>query len=129
VATTGSRVEVRGVAQLRRALRRAGDDLTDLKATHREVAMTVARATRPPVVSGRLFASVRAYASKTYARVGSQLRYAAPIHYGWPARNIAPNEFLVDAVHSTEPRWLNIYLGELDAICDRVERAADGTGP
>lgn len=129
MVANGSRIEVHGTAQLRRALRRAGDDLADLKATHREVAMTVAKATMPPVRTGALFSSVRAYASKTYARVGSAKVYAGVIHYGWPARNIEPQPFLVDAVHTTEPRWLAIYLGELDAICERVERSSDGNGP
>jgi hypothetical protein len=95
-------VEVVGGRQLRRALRDASGDLQDLKNMHRRVADTVASEARylVPVRSGLLSSTIRAagQASGAVVRAGfARVPYAGPTHFGWPARNIAPQPFLYEA--------------------------------
>jgi hypothetical protein len=55
----------------------------------------------PRGTTGALAGSIRAGRGKTKAVVragGAKAPYAGVIHYGWPARNIAPHPFLTDAL-------------------------------
>lgn len=120
--------QVSGAAELRRTLKRAGDDLADLKAVNKRVGDVVATAARPraPVRSGRLVGSLRpaAAAAKVTVRAGgSTLRYAGPIHWGWPAHHIQGQPFLVDAAKNTEGQWVDLYFAELQHIVNKVEGA------
>lgn len=99
--------------EVRRELRRLSDDSkNELKTTHKEAAELVARQARflVPVRSGRLLASVRATSTTTKGQVragGGRVRYAGPIHFGWPGRPnrakgwrggpIAPQPFIYEA--------------------------------
>jgi hypothetical protein len=119
-------IEVEGARQLRSTLKRAGDDLGDLKAAHAAAARLVsaAAAARAPKVSGRLAASVRgsgAAASATVRAGSAAVRYAMPIHWGWPSRNIAPNPFVSQAAQGTEAVWTQLYQHEADQILSRVK--------
>lgn len=119
-------VEVEGARQLRATLKRAGDDLGDLAATHAEIGRLVASVGRTgaPKRTGRLAGSVRASGTKTTATVragGASIPYAGPIHYGWAAHNISPNPFLTSAAHNTESIWTRIYLNAVDRILSKVK--------
>lgn len=95
------RVRVGGLAKTVRALERAGADAQDMKALMHKLGMLVVNAAQPPSASGRLAATVRAGRGKTKAVVragGARAPYAGVIHYGWPARNIAPQPFLTNAL-------------------------------
>jgi hypothetical protein len=121
-------VEVDGVRELRRSLKRAGDDLGDLKDANAEVAgMVAGRASSlAPRVSGRLAGSVRgnrAAASAVVKVGGASLPYAGPVHWGWPARHIAANPFAVNAAHDTEPAWTATYLDAIERIVGKVRGA------
>ncbi len=124
----GPVLQVDGARQLRRSLRKAGDDLTDLKRAHRDVGNVVlgrARGTAPRR-SGRLAASQRVGATKTQAIVragGARLPYAGPIHWGWPARGIAPQPWLVEAAQSTEPIWTKRFEAAIDEIVRKIKGA------
>ena len=122
---------VEGGRELRRTLRQAGSDLSELKAAHQKVVdavLTEAR-TRAPRRTGNLAASRKATAAKTAGTVkGGNRRkgptgvpYAGPIHWGWPGHNIEPNTFLVDAAETTRPTWVGIYEQEIDRILDQVK--------
>jgi hypothetical protein len=120
--------EVRGAKELRRTLKQAGDDLKDLKDVNRRVGDLVAGAARPhaPVRSGALAGSIRpaAAAAKVTIRAGSaKLRYAGPIHWGWPAHHIRANPFLSDAATRTEDTWVGYYFDELQTIVNKVDGA------
>lgn len=96
-------VRVEGLRELNRALGKAGVDAADQKELMHEIGMVVVRAAQPPVVTGALEASMRASRTKGKAivRAGSaRVPYAAVQHYGWPAHNIEPKPFLVDALQS-----------------------------
>ena len=121
-------VRVEGARELRRTLRRAGDDLADLKDVHGRVAEKVAVAARPraPWMTGRLSGSIRTGATKTSAIVragGSSIPYAGVQEFGWPRRGISPQPFVVPAAHDTEAAWTAEYVDGIQAIVDKVEGA------
>ena len=116
---------IEGARELRKQLRAASDDLSDLRAAHADagrIVEPVARG-RAPVRSGALRASIRSSGAATTAVVeaGSpRVPYARPIHWGWPARNIRRNAFAWDAIKSTQPRWMLAYKKAVDGILSRV---------
>lgn len=119
-------VQVRGARELRRTLKAAGDDLGDLKAVHQAVGNMVVGVARgiTPTRTGALAGSIRAQrlATGVGLRAGSgSIPYAGPIHWGWPAHNIAANPFLVNAAQSSESEWVALYESEVERILDRVE--------
>lgn len=121
-------VKVEGARQLRSALKRAGAELGELTDAHREAAALVASAAaaRAPQRTGRLAASIRPNASRTRARVaagGAATPYAGPIHWGWPARNIAESLFVTEAAAELEETWLSRYEAELERIVGKVNDA------
>lgn len=122
-------VEVHGSRELRRSLKAAGDDLGDLKDAHKLTGDYVANAAsgRAPRRSGALAGSLRAsrIARGVAVKAGSaKVRYAGPIHYGWPAHNIRAQPFVVDAAHATEEHWLGIYADEVERIVGEIKGAS-----
>ena len=112
----GGAIRLEGAKEFRRALRDAGDDMEDLKATHKDAAEIVAR--RAAVISparpgsGMLRDSVDSRGTKTqgYVRAGGRNAiYAGVIHFGWPARNIRPQPFLHDALDQRRSEVLDVY--------------------
>jgi hypothetical protein len=125
---TEAGVKVEGLATLVRTMRKAGEDLADLKdANARAAAIVVGRASATaPRRSGRLAASVRGTRAAGRARVQAgraSVPYAGPIHFGWPARRIAAQPFLSDAARATEPQWLPTYVKDVQAALDKVRGA------
>jgi hypothetical protein len=119
---------VHGGAELRRTMKQAGDNLADLKAVNKRVGDVVADAARPrtPVKSGRLLASLRpaaATAKVTIRAGGSSLRYAGPLHWGWPAHHLVGRPFISDAATGTEATWVDLYFRELQDVVDGVKGA------
>ena len=130
-------VEVIGARQLRRTLKAAGEDLTDLKAAHRQAAEIAARAsaTLAPVgATGRLKKSIRASGTTTAGiiRAGRKnVPYANAIHWGrvwWPnkqqAQHRAPfwgRPFLSNGAQNSEGQWLPIYMRTVEGAIERIE--------
>lgn len=119
-------VQVDGLKQLRKTLKAAGDDLSDLKAANAEAAEVAAAGgrTRVPTLTGLLASSIRSTGTKTagIVRAGkAAIPYAGPIHWGWPNRGIPENPFLSDGATDTEPTWLPIYENRLNEIINTVE--------
>ena len=121
---TTAAVQVDGLKELRRTLRKAGQGMEDLKAANAEAAATVEASTVPPRRSGALAGTLRSSGTITagIVRLGKKsVPYALPIHWGWPARNIAPNPFLVETAQATEPKWLPVYEAHIDKILKSVK--------
>jgi hypothetical protein len=123
---TGIRIE--GLDELARSMRRAGEDMTELKEAHTRAAEIVAdrAAELAPRRSGRLAGSIRPAKQAKLARVmagGAKVPYANPIHWGWPARHIGASMFMVDAAQQTEPEWTKAYLEDVQSILDKVRGA------
>jgi len=115
-------VQVEGRKQLAASMKAAGLKLNDLSAANRAAAQVAApaAAAAAPVRTGRLAASVRGSGTRAAARIVSRLPYAAPIHFGWPARDIAPQPFAFDAAQQTEPQWHEVYQHHIDQILARI---------
>jgi hypothetical protein len=122
------RVRVQGARELRRTLKRAGEDMADLKDANMRAAQLVAQwgAVRAPRRTGALGGSVRAMRQVARARIvaGSpSVPYAGVIHWGWPARHITAQPWLSQAAVETQPAWLPQYETDLNKVLARVKGA------
>jgi hypothetical protein len=125
------RIEVDGIRRLRRELRRADVDLSDLRSVNLQAAQIVAAAAQPrtPHRTGALARSVRAGASRTAGVVragGARVPYAGPIHWGWPARHIPAQPWLTDTAADTEPLWADRYMQALEDVLDHIAGGPTG---
>lgn len=102
-------VRVEGLSSLVRNLQRLGVEVGDL----REAFGRIAEEVKPdyqavtPVRSGRLRGDYRASKAKGKANlyVGrASIPYAGAINYGWPARNIAPANFIAKGDETAAPK-------------------------
>lgn len=122
-------VRVEGASRMRSTLRRAGVRASQMAAVNRAAAGVVVGAGRSsaPRRSGRLAASVRTAGTTASTAVVSAGRksvpYAAPIHWGWAARNIEAQPWLSLAAQASEPRWITEYYDHMDRLVQSVEGA------
>lgn len=119
-------VEVIGAARLRRTLKAAGHDLSELKAAH-AAAGRIAQGGAGRLVphrTGKLAASLRSSGTNTAAiiRAGrASVPYAGPIHWGWFRRGISPSYFISLGAQATEPVWTRVYEQAVEAAIKKVE--------
>jgi hypothetical protein len=119
-------IRVEGARELRRALKAAGDDLADLKDANQAAAgIVLAEAgTRVPRRSGDLARTGRVNRAAAKANVlygSAQIPYAAPIHWGWPARNIKAQPWVTDAATASQPAWLQAYADAVQQVVKKLE--------
>ena len=116
-------IRVEGADQLAATLGRAAGELGDLRVANAEVARYVsARASADaPKVSGRLASSVYGEGTETQARVSTSSPYGGPIHFGWHARNISPNPFIIRAFDESSVTTDRMYADQITDITDRVK--------
>ena len=124
-------LKIEGGRQLRRTLREAGDDLTDLKDANAQAASIVSNRAKSwaPARTGRLQSSVRSSGTKTagIVRAGNNRKskngvpYAAPIHWGWKSRNIKANPFLSYSAQATESTWIRLYEQLVNKTLSKVK--------
>lgn len=81
--------------------------------------MLAAARERTPVRTGKL----RASGIVLEGAVQFTVAYAAPIHWGWRARNISPQPFLTQGIEASQNVWTAAYEKELQADLDRVKGA------
>lgn len=124
----GPLVQVEGGRAFRASLKKAGDDLQDMKAAHKsaaQIAATASRALAPVGLTGLLSRSIRGAGTKTAAtiRAGNNTRvpYARPIHWGWHRRHIKPNPFLSHGAQNSEGRWIRVYEAYLETALHQVK--------
>lgn len=119
-------IKVEGAKQLRRSLKKAGDDLSKMKAAHAAAASIAAESARgyaPMGPTGRLIRSIRSSGTNTAGIVRSGYKsvpYAGPIHWGWPGHNISANPFMSDGATSSESRWLPVYEAAVENAIQQV---------
>lgn len=121
IANGDVRLRVSGLRTAVRNLERAGADTQDMRQLIFQVGMIVVRHASAPVRSGKLDGTIRAGRGKTKAVVragGARAPYAGVIHYGWPARGIQAQPFLVDALQAQR----NNVLQALDTGIEEILR-------
>lgn len=116
-----------GMRELRRELRRAGGDLGQLKEANRAAAQIVVpvAVAMAPKRTGALSESIRVGATQRagIVRAGKKLvPYAAPIHWGWPARGIEPHPWVSAAAQKTEEAWQAAYQAHIERILRKLDR-------
>lgn len=118
-------VRVIGAERLVSTLHGAADDLDDLAAAgQRAVQVIVPRArSAAPHRTGRLAAGITGEAQGREVVLGAGAVYAGVQEWGWPARHIPAQPYLVPAVEDTEAAWVDTYAAEVQTILDRVEGA------
>lgn len=126
---------VEGARQLRTSLKRAGQDVGELKDVHRKAADIVADRAKanPPDHPAdddgvHIVDTIRPGATRTQAivRAGNNAKadYAPTLHYGdkrasHPRTEAQP--FLTDAAHDSESQWLPEYERHVTGIIQRIE--------
>ena len=109
-------------------MRSAEVDVDELKDVTIAAGALAAAAIRPlvPVRTGRLAASLRPNkaARRSTITVGrASLPYAGPVHWGWAAHGIEPNEFGPRGLEQAEPAITALYLAGIEKIVDSVKGA------
>lgn len=122
-AQRGTGVRIEGLRRLRGDLRKFGGDISDLKAAALAAGAVVATAAsaRAPRLSGKLASSLRPGKTTAGVVVRSTAPYGGPIHYGWPSRHIVGRPFVIDAAQATEPKWLELYLAEINRAISKID--------
>lgn len=103
----GTQLRVTGLRSTFRSLQDAGASAEDLKNLMAVLGALVVQDAQPRARrdTGALAGSIRAGRGKTKAVVragGARIPYAGVQHYGWAARSISPNPFLVQAIQSQQ---------------------------
>lgn len=124
MATQRGSIEVEGLAKLTRDLQATGVDLDDIKDAFGAIAAKGAAlaASFAPEASGALKADIRGNRAKNKAIViagRARLRYAGPINYGWPARNIEPARFMQKADEQLAPEAVQMLEESIDRLIRR----------
>ena len=120
-------VNIEGLDKLRRALRKTGDNLDDLKAAHQAAAGMVLRLAlfRLPQRSGRLKASLRVGkgAASSLVREGrASVPYAGPVEFGgWPKGRpfVKEGRYLFPAAKQATPAIEAIYARAVQKEADK----------
>jgi hypothetical protein len=112
-------IRVEGAAELDASARAASADLADMSRAHGQAGAYVVQVARgmAPVRSGALANSIRAERSTTEVSItagGFGVPYAGPIHWGWAARNISAQPFLVNALEQAETSVVGIYADDVE---------------
>ena len=113
-----------GLNELRRALRKAGDEGETLKAfrdVNKRAADVIVREAqrRAPHKSGKLAGAIRSTSAGARARVVSgkaAVQYARVIEFGWPGHNIEPQPHLYPAVSAKSQEMLEVYMNGVDEL-------------
>lgn len=126
----GGRLEIEGLKEIQRALKGlAEDSREDMKETHRKAGEIVAAAAKPlaPVLTGRLSATIVSSPTKYQGRVrigrGASVPYAGPIHFGWPARRVAPQPFIYEALDGRREEVKQQYEQRINELIERHKLA------
>lgn len=119
---SGAGVQLDGDDRLTSGLAHAADELRDLSEPAGAAVDYIAAAAAPgaPRKSGRLAGGVRTSVVGGVGWVYDTEPYAGVVHWGWRARNIRAQTFLVDAATRTESGWVALYDDYLQRTIDTI---------
>lgn len=125
-ASSGPSIQIEGRRELARALKKAAGNAGELKQIHATLAVPLVALARmeAPSRSGNLAGSVRASATQRALslKAGSgHVPYANPIHWGWRARGIDSNPFLIRARDSLAAQVADGYKRHVAELVSKVE--------
>lgn len=116
-------LQIDGLREINRDLRNMSQQARDdMKNTHREAGEIVARAAKvlAPVRTGLLASTVVSAPTQRQGRVrvgrGQSVPYAGPVHFGWPARRIAPRPFIYDALDMRRDEVRDAYVARVNQL-------------
>lgn len=133
-------VRIDNLNRVIRAMRQAGDDLSDLKDTNTQIGQIVLNYASGlvPTSDGILKSTGRATGTPREANVRygyARVPYAGVTHFGTPSgyhephrgrpRKQAEHPWLYKAAKDTEPVWGDMYWKALEKAIDRVIAAGD----
>lgn len=125
--STGKAIEVEGLRELVRDLRRVGDKdaIRAVKLANRDGAEVVADQAKVEVPrrTGTLAGTIRAGSSQRagIVRAGkAAVPYAGVIHFGWPERNIAPQPFVYEAMDSRADEVFDLYAERIGHVVNGI---------
>jgi hypothetical protein len=121
-------VRIDGAKKMRRELKQAGLDMSDLSQPYKEAATTVKTAAGPatPKRGGTLSRTVRASGTRTAGiiRAGTNtVPYANPIHWGWSGHRIEAQPWLSESAQRSEPSWLPRFIDHMNDVLAKVKGA------
>jgi HK97 gp10 family phage protein len=122
----GGALQIEGLRETLRDLKELSKDARDdMKETHRRAGEIVAAAAKPlaPVRTGALSNTIVSSPTQRQGRVrigrGASVPYAGPIHFGWPARRIAPQPFIYEALDGRREQVLQTYEHRINDLIAR----------
>lgn len=123
------RLEMEGLAELSRDLRRASASVDDMSRAHSAVADMVAQGARRevPVRTGRLKAAVHGIGKPSYALLvagNAGVEYAGPIHFGWATRGIGRGKKSEELIGTLGSKSRSRRHGTAGVFTDKVLRKA-----
>jgi hypothetical protein len=120
---TQGKLGITGLKEVVRDLRALSVDTREaMQATHRRAGEIVAlrAGTLVPVRTGTLRETIASAPTKYQGRVragrGQSVPYAGPIHFGWPARRIAPQPFIYDALDERRDEVVDLYTRRINEL-------------
>jgi hypothetical protein len=126
----GGRLQIDGLREVQRDLKKLNTAFReDMKDTHFTAGAIIASAAKPlaPVLTGRLSSTIVSSPTKYQGRVrigrGAQVPYAGPIHFGWPARRIAPQPFVYEALDARRGEVKQAYEKKISQLITRYDFA------
>jgi HK97 gp10 family phage protein len=116
---------VHGDENLVRTLRQAAAEVADMEDANRQAADLVAESGRgrAPVETGALRDSITVEVTREVGRAAAAVDYAGVQEWGWRARNIPAQPFLVPALLDNQGRIEDLYERALDAAIGKVKGA------
>jgi hypothetical protein len=120
---SGVTVTGRGFENLGRTFTKASREIGELSDGLGRAAeiITAEARVRAPKRTGRLAGSLGTSKQRARALVTATAAYAGPIHWGWPARGIGAQPFILDAAEVTRPQWENACGADAQHALDRVK--------
>lgn len=119
-------VEVTGLKECLRDLKKAGADFEELKDANNELARTVASkaAAVAPRSSGALAASIKGNRAKNKVSVkagSARVPYAGVQEYGWPARNIEAKSYIRATTYQNIDSIMETYEDNIKSIIKKYD--------
>ena len=121
-------VRVENLREVQREVRRMADAglKSELKKANRDAASVVASGAQAivPRKSGTLQGSIKPTNTLNYGavRAGSAVKvpYAGVIHYGWPARGIEPQPFIMAALAQNTEQVRQQYVQAMEQVARKL---------